>query len=266
MTRSSSHRAGTGGLPAADGAGVRRIRPAHEQVADQLRSLILSGGLARGERPPVEARRSASFGVPRIPVRDPLCRLATQGPVHAGVGSGSGTFVAAIDQAAVSEQLKTGLPVLGGNDGISPPELFKTRALLEIPAARHSATRRNSEHVGRLTAALGLERSVTMREERFEEGRQFHAVQLAAADKRLLMVLAASLFTVIRARFLGHTQSHTVREQIDADHAEILAGVEVERPDQAAAAMCGHLDRLRQWYEGAGGRRPAGPSVSEPAR
>ena len=41
---------------------VRRVRKAYEQVADQLRELIVSGALAPGERLPIESALAREFG------------------------------------------------------------------------------------------------------------------------------------------------------------------------------------------------------------
>ena len=255
MKRLPATRSSSGGA-IADGGIVRPIRPAHEQVAEQLRTLILSGNLAAGERLPVESQLATSFGVSRTTVRDAIRRLAAQGLVDPSSGQGAGMYVASTDHAAVSERLETGIQLLGGNAGISPSEFFETRALLEIPAARLAALRREPETVLSLRTALEFERTLSRREERFEVGQHFHAVILATAGNRLLTVLAAPLFNVIRTRFLGDTQSAEVRAQIDADHAEILACIEGQQPDEAASAMGDHLDRLRSWYDQADGWRP----------
>jgi GntR family transcriptional regulator, transcriptional repressor for pyruvate dehydrogenase complex len=48
---------------------VSRLQPAYQQVADQLRTLIIQGELVSGDRLPPEAELGSSFGVSRSTVR-----------------------------------------------------------------------------------------------------------------------------------------------------------------------------------------------------
>src|SRR5713226_7692934 len=63
---------------ASDAMSVRRVRKAYEQVADQLRDLIVSGELERGERLPNETVLAREFGVSRATVREALRLLTAQ--------------------------------------------------------------------------------------------------------------------------------------------------------------------------------------------
>lgn len=217
MTRPRTDRLAAGPIASVDSPSVHRIRPAHQQVAEQLRRLILFGGFAPGERLPVEARLAASFGFSRTTVCDAPWRLARQGLVNTITETGSGTVVVTTGHASVSERLETGMQLLGSNDDISASEFFETRALLEIHAARLAALRRDPQALIRLSAAVEREQSLSLREERFDVGQHFHAVVLAAAGNRLLTVLAAPLLNVVRARCLGETQCQLAWEQIGVD-------------------------------------------------
>ena len=57
---------------------VERVRKAYEQVADQLRELILNGSITPGQRLPNEAALSVQFGVRRATVREALRVLTTR--------------------------------------------------------------------------------------------------------------------------------------------------------------------------------------------
>jgi GntR family transcriptional repressor for pyruvate dehydrogenase complex len=72
---------------------VRRVRKAYEQVADQLRELIVSGKLAPGERLPIESALAREFGVSRATIREALRVLAAQGLVRTAKGPAGGSFV-----------------------------------------------------------------------------------------------------------------------------------------------------------------------------
>ncbi len=228
---------------------VNRIRPAYEQVADQLRSLIINGSLVPGDRIPVEAELSTIFGVSRSTVREALRVLGSQGLTYALRGATGGTFVAVTDPATVSGYLETSIGLLTGNDGITAAELLEARAVLEVPAAQLAAARRTDDDLAQLRSIAEREKSETERGVRFEYGQHFHGVILGAANNRLLTVLTSPLFTVIRTRFLGGQQTAAFRRQVDNDHDEILGFIADSDGVRAAQAMQEHLARLRKGYE-----------------
>ncbi len=88
---------------------VRRIRPAYEQVADQLRELVLSGKLGPGDRLPVEGSLSAEFGVSRSTVREAIRLLSSQSLVHTTRGPTGGTFVSEADPESIRQYLYTSI-------------------------------------------------------------------------------------------------------------------------------------------------------------
>ena len=85
---------------------VRRVRKAYEQVADQLRELIMTGELAPGERLPNEALLAREFGVSRATVREALRVLAAQNLLRTAKGAGGGSYVTIPTVDHISEFLR----------------------------------------------------------------------------------------------------------------------------------------------------------------
>lgn len=73
---------------------VSRVLPAYQQVANQLRELIMKGTLVVGERLPAEGEMALKFGVSRSTVREALRGLSSQSLVQTKRGVNGGTFVA----------------------------------------------------------------------------------------------------------------------------------------------------------------------------
>ena len=124
---------------ASDSMSVRRVRKAYEQVADQLRDLIVSGRLARGERLPNETVLAREFGVSRATVREALRLLTAQSLIRTAKGAGGGTYVTMPTVDHVSEFLNSALELLTAAEHVTLDELLEAREALEVPAARLAA-------------------------------------------------------------------------------------------------------------------------------
>ena len=122
---------------------VRRVRKAYEQVADQLRELIMTGELAPGERLPNEALLAREFGVSRATVREALRVLAAQNLLRTAKGAGGGSYVTLPTVDHISEFLRSNINLLTESRDVTLDELIEARELLEVPAARLAAARRS---------------------------------------------------------------------------------------------------------------------------
>ena len=228
---------------------VSKLRPAYQQVADQLRELILTGSLAPEERLPNESELAANFGVSRSTFREGLRVLASQGLVSTSRGSAGGTFVARVEAEQVSQYLETSIGLMSGNDGLTLAEMLEARELLEVPAARLAAERRQQRHLDALQVALDRERLSRGRDDRFQEHRTFHTLIAEAAGNVLLVVMSEPVFRVLQGRFLNPSVPDRYWAEVDQDHEAILAAIERGDEEESARTMRDHLHRLRPAYD-----------------
>lgn len=229
------------------GLGLRPVRRAYQQVADQLRDLVLRGALVAGDRLPSEAELCARFGVSRSTVREALRTLATEGLVTTSRGATGGTFVAVPQPAHVVGFLTGTFSLLAGAREVTVAELLEAREVLEVAAARAAARHRSLSDLARLHATVpgpgeGLQRT-------FEGNRAFHEAVLNTAPNRLLGLLTEPLFATLQTRLLRDRATPRFWEQVATDHAEIARAIEAADPDRAGEAMAVHLRNLRPTYE-----------------
>jgi GntR family transcriptional repressor for pyruvate dehydrogenase complex len=236
------------GVVAAGELAVNRIRPAYEQVADQIRDLILSKRLVPGDRLPNEGKLSTTFGVSRSTVREALRVLSAQDLVYTSRGVSGGTFVADTKPSAITAYLENGLSLLSGTDALTTAELLEAREMFEVPATRLAALRATPDDISAMRLAIKQEAAAVDRSTRFERNSHFHVLMLAAGKNRLAEVFVTPIFSVIRARFVRDDAPPRFWRQIDTDHETILAHVEKGAADEAAEAMRAHLARLRKTY------------------
>ena len=228
--------------------GFDRVRPAYQQVADQLMERILDGSLAAGDRLPTEGELSTVFGVSRSTVREALRTLASRDLIVTSRGTVGGSFVSRVEAEQVSAYLETSIGLMSGGDGISLGQMLEARELVEVPAARLAAERRRPEHLEQLRQAMALEQRVGGRGERFERNKHFHGIVLEASGNSLLALVNDPLFRVLRARFSRPEMPSEYWEMVNEDHAEVVRLIEGQDLEGAAEAMRSHLRRIRPAY------------------
>lgn len=124
---------------------IQRLGESHQSLAEavcaELRSRILSGALAPGQRL-VEEALAATFGVSRNPVREALRVLAAEGLVEVLPRRGATVSLLTAEEAQ---------------------ELFDLRLAVEGVAARIAARKRNPDGLRRLEEVLAQARASTRR-------------------------------------------------------------------------------------------------------
>ncbi|SDE36766.1 GntR family transcriptional regulator [Glycomyces harbinensis] len=186
-----------------------------EQVYQALRERIVTAGLRPGARL-IERDLAAEFDVSRIPLREALQRLATDGLVTTVPGQGS------IVTVPTPKDIE---------------DLFDVRAGLEPLAARLAAEHADPEALRRLRDCV---RPREGDEARTEANAAFHRELVAAARNPLLGQIMGPLEA--RMRWLFHLTVERDPESQRAEHAELLEALEAADPDRAAAISLTHLE------------------------
>ena len=238
---------------------VRRVRPAYEQVAAQLRDLIIRGELAAGDRLPVESELPTLFGVSRSTIREALRVLSSQNLITTRRGVRGGTFVVKPEPDHVREVFETSLGLMVVHDAIGIDELIEVREMLEVPAARWAASRRTQAHVKALHDLAHRRDQSPSSPRDLDETRSFHEVVLHGAGNALLDIVAQPIFRVLDTRIHPRGEGfRTNREgtgpifwnEVSEDHLRIAEAIEARDEEAAAESMLAHLEHLRVRYQG----------------
>jgi DNA-binding FadR family transcriptional regulator len=233
------------------GGGVvpaRRVRKAYEQVADQLRELIVQGELRPGDRLPVESALARDFGVSRATVREALRLLAAQSLVRTEKGAAGGSYVTLPTAATISSLVHANVGLLAETRNVTLEELLEARELVEVPAARLAALRRSEDDLEALRATVPDD-SARGTQEEFSYNAEFHSCVLGASRNTLLVVSAQPIFSVLQTNLARSTLGRHFHRSIHAHHHRILAAVEAGDAETAAGEMHDHLRFLRPYYE-----------------
>lgn len=229
------------------------MRKAYEQVADQLRELIMSGEIPPGHRLPNEAALTTQFGVSRATIREALRVLSTQSLIRTTKGPTGGSFVITPSADHISEFLTSNISLLSRTEEISLEEFLELRELLEVPAARLAARRREPGLEQRLDLAIPDRPNELGSVEQFVYNKDFHSIVVAASRNKLLAIAAQPLFVAMQSSLERSVLGRRFHRQVNEDHRRIAAAIEAGDEEAAADEMQRHLQSLRPTYERAWG-------------
>jgi DNA-binding FadR family transcriptional regulator len=227
----------------------RRVRKAYEQVADQLRELIIAGDLVPGARLPNEQTLAADFGVSRATVREALRVLATENLLRTAKGAGGGSYVARPSVDHISEFLRSNIGLLSQSQDVTLEEFLEARECLEIPAARLAAVRRTDDDIHELAATIPDRPEALGIDEQFSYNKDFHSRLVQLSANTLLWIAAQPVFSVLQHNLARSTLGWPVHQRINADHRKITEAIRAGDADAAEREMREHLDFLRPEYE-----------------
>jgi DNA-binding FadR family transcriptional regulator len=228
---------------------VRRVRKASEQVADQLRSLILGGELPSGSKLPTEQILAQEFGVSRATIREALTGLATEGLLRTAKGVHGGSFVTTPSPDHVSDALNLAVTLLSQGNRVTLDELLEVRDCLEIPATRLAAERRSDHDLAQMAAAIPDHPLALPVATQFDYNRDFHRAVLDASNNTLLVIAAAPVFSVLQKRMERSKIGSSFHEKINQHHRAIDAAVRAGDASLAEREMREHLLWLKPQYE-----------------
>ena len=211
------------------GAGAERERTGMLKVnrvstvdaaIEEIRGQIRDGQWALGDRLPSEAELTKTLGISRASLRE-----ATRALVHAGllaVRQGDGTYVVAVDEAAVALNRRI--------TNSKTAEIIEVRRGLDAAAVPLAAVRRTKADLKAIRKALDDRNAGADRGDSdafVEADLQFHLAVARAAHNELLNDLYESLNIVFR-KSLGHAMG-----QGTDDHEALYRAIETR--DSASA-------------------------------
>jgi DNA-binding FadR family transcriptional regulator len=206
-----------------------------EQVIEQLRSQITSGGWPVGARIPTESELSQLTNTSRNTVRE-----AVQSLVHAGLlerRQGSGTYVLAASElaGAVSRRVASARHI----------DVLEVRRTLEVGAARLAATRRTEEDVAILQDLL-IRRVAARQEGNLDEvvaqDVELHRAIAQASHNPVLADLYDNLVDALQENVRRNVAA--LPPHYDEDHARLIAAIIDGDAQRAAEEAATFLDNL----------------------
>ncbi|WP_063695782.1 GntR family transcriptional regulator [Amycolatopsis orientalis] len=193
--------------------------PLRDQVRDAIRSRITQGKAAPGIRL-VERELAAELGVSRIPVREALRMLETEGFVQ--VNPRRGAVVRVLSRQEVEE-------------------LFDVRRSLEVLACRRAAERATAAEIAALGTIIEAGEQAVARADRTgvrTSNGKFHDALILMAHNELLAALLSPLQDRLHWLF---AQNENLAELVD-QHRDLFAAIAARDADRAEALALAHVE------------------------
>ena len=214
----------------------------YNRIAKHVEELIRSEQLRPGDRLPAERRLADMLGVSRVPIREAMRSLETQGLIE--VRRGQGMFVAQHSVEAAVEQFT--ITMLRQRDLLV--ELFAVRRLLEPASAQWAAVRAQPDEVQALRLIVDeMERLAAADHLDYdtfgERDVELHLHIASASGNRVLVRIMEAIQDLHREQIETSLRYRDRMHETLEDHRRIFAAIEAGDPVAASQSMTEHLER-----------------------
>ncbi|MDQ6599089.1 FadR/GntR family transcriptional regulator [Bacillus salipaludis] len=211
---------------------------------EEIRHLILEGGLSPGDRLLSERELSAQLKVSRTVIREALKALEMLGIVEVRAG---GTYIKEPELKGVYHTLSYTMAL----DSVTISDLLEVRKIIEIQAIKLAATRRTSMDLAVLSEIL-VEMKQAMLEKDFERSvitdHEFHSYLVKCSQNKVLSIMMDATSDLFRESLaitrekLG--QYNGMDNAIYTQHHVIFKAIKEQNLDLAEKIMMEHLNSL----------------------
>lgn len=210
------------------------------QIADQIRSSILAGEFAPGDKLPPERELAELFGVSRPSVREALNVLASSGLVMSY--QGGGTVVMSLVETSSSNPLSELIRIQQDR----ALDVIEVRKSMESWTAWYAAERALPDDIRRMEEIIaGMKHNLETKQPSEDLDANLHIVIARATHNIVWQHLMQSLFdamkefqqTVWRAVYLTQEDHQLLFEH----HSAIVHAIKAKDPEAARDAMVHHL-------------------------
>ncbi|WP_225326640.1 MULTISPECIES: FadR/GntR family transcriptional regulator [unclassified Mycobacterium] len=219
-----------------------------KQIADELRALIITGGLDEGDLLGTEADLLERFGVSRPSLREALRILEAEGLISVVRGALGGVVVHRPDQRTTARAAALVLQ----SRSVSLADVFDASAVIEPAAARMVATSRGHQRAANQLRQVIVDQKRTVNDPLASTNAmiRFHGDIVRLAGNQTLILVTEMLNEVI-ARAIADVLTRTRHEPVTARrrtiraHELLVEFIAAGDGDGAQAHWNTHMARLR---------------------
>lgn len=219
-----------------------------ERIVSALRSQVMAGEFAPGQRLPTENQLTETYGVSRTVIREAIAALAADGLVEPR--QGAGVFVIEHPARAFGS-----ISADVGNKISNALNVLEVRMGIEIESAGLAALRRNSAQEAQIQEAFfEFERLLDSRQATGKVDFAFHRAIAAATNNPFYVEVLDALGSrtipcdITSPWGTESVLTHEYQVGLQREHLLILNAISAADADAARAAMRAHLSASQERY------------------
>lgn len=218
--------------------GFRKINKTRlsDQIILQIRQMIDSGQLQRGEQLPSERDLAAQLEVSRLPLREALKALEATQVIESR--SGDGYYVCGLATDSLVQLLASASQE--NHDTLT--DLQEARLIVEVAAVKLSCIRRTKRDIDLMQESIhSMRRALDLndKDETIHYSLDFHRYMVGAAHNQMLSSMLECISTVLRE---GRTHTEPARYiRSIQEHGIILQAIVDKDAERAQALLHEHL-------------------------
>jgi GntR family transcriptional repressor for pyruvate dehydrogenase complex len=208
-----------------------------EEVADQIKRLIVDGKLKPGDRLPPERDLIKQFGVSRPSLREALNSLVTMGLLE--VRQAKRTFV----KSVTSKLIEDPLALMIKADTQKIYDLIEVRKAIETWAAYQAARKASREDIQKLDAIIREMKKA------FNEGKSwekqdadFHLGIAQATHNTIHMHIMSGIYDLLRESMARIFVDREKVKKLTNQHHQIFLAIKSRSPEKAREKTLEHLN------------------------
>ncbi len=221
-----------------------------QQVAEQIRSLILKGKLKHGDKLPSERELAKIIGIGRLSLREGLRILESSGILRTQYGVHSGTYVAKIGLEHLTEKI---LDILKLSD-IPIDQVTEGRLEISLLNLKYFIKRGSQEDIEKLEACIReTERLLESGLQTREQNLLFHQLIAKGSKNYVFISLHNALLDILRHFLSKFSSPPEHSKKVLEGNKKILKYIKEKDIEKASSAMKTHIrytgDRIKSLIE-----------------
>jgi len=220
-----------------------------EDIANQIKRLIVDGELKPGDQLPPERELIKQLGVSRPSLREALNALAAMGFLD--VRQAKRTFV----KSVTSKLIEDPLSLLIKADDQKIFDLIEVRKAIETWAAYHAAQKASSEDIEQLGTIISEMKRA------FEEGRSwekqdadFHLAMAKATHNTIHMHIMSGIYDLLKESMARIFIDREKVKKLMNHHQQIFNAIKSRSPEKASQKTLDHLNYVESEVKKATGQ------------
>ncbi|GAA0603514.1 FadR/GntR family transcriptional regulator [Sporichthya brevicatena] len=208
------------------------VKSVPDEIQHKILSLLSDRKLLPGDRLPAERELASALRVSRTTLRDALRGLAARGVLESRAGSG---WYVQLDASSIDVAIALHFEL----SDLAVDQILEVRRAFEPAVAYHAATGRTDVELARMRELIEAMEHPDSGDTYLKLADEFHLlVATATHNPFFLMALRPVVDLMSQTR---HADPAWEGKASQTEHRELLAALEAQDPERAAAAMATHL-------------------------